>query len=430
MAGLHFDVLELGSKQEENAEESEVEVVLIVDETGNEGDVGTKKSSPEQDAARSGGPATTPSMVKDRTQVESSVCPSDTWSCARCEEDPAPQHRATGPDRLARDELLRRFVAHDSCAAFLQTLPPYASEHGSPDSLQDMDAWVEKRLDIVVAERMNSKAKLDSLPYLADTLPYPLAVLCEAAAQANGMPFEFFVDTIVAACHSLLNKDFYAQLGQYRSKSRYWFVGTAEPGVGKSPAMEPVMKILFDVLREHAALLPGHAEDDWQYMQSSTTAAAVDKLLRSEGYLCLYTGEAGRCLDLAYAAGGKSDAVKTVNLSFFLDTTHGVGSTTNDEGESSSPRGSASSRRTVVPEPDERARDVVATGVVLGEVLVCFRETETHRIGAAVPLLVRCAAPPIRRLLEWFLPHGVCAHRQAALHLRRHNTWATVNKRQ
>ena len=55
MAGLHFDVLELGSKQEENSEEGEVEVVLIVDETGNEGEVGTKKSSPEQDAARSGG---------------------------------------------------------------------------------------------------------------------------------------------------------------------------------------------------------------------------------------------------------------------------------------------------------------------------------------------------------------------------------------
>ena len=204
MAGLHCDVLELGSEQEENAEEGEVEVVLIVDETGNEGDVGTKKSSPEQDAARSGGPATTPSMVKDRTQVESSVCPSDTRSCARCEEDPALQHWATGLDRLTRDELLRRFVAHDSCAAFLQTFPPYASEHGSPDSLHDMDAWREKRLDIVVAERMNSKARLDSLPSLADTLPSPLAVLCEAAAQANGMPFEFLVDTIVAACHSLL----------------------------------------------------------------------------------------------------------------------------------------------------------------------------------------------------------------------------------
>ena len=244
------------------------------------------------------------------------MCPSDTWSCARCDEDPAPQHRATGPARLARDELLRRFVADDSCTAFLQTLPPYASEHGSPDSLHDMDTWVEKRLDIVVAERMNSKARLD-------TLPYPLAVLCEAAAQANGMPFEFLVDTIVAANHSLLNKDFYAHLGQYESKSRYWFVGTAEPGVGKSPAMEPVMKIIFDVLREHAALLPGHAEDDWHDMQSSTIAAAVDKLRRCELYLCLFTGEAGRCLDLAYAAGGKSDAGKTVDLSFFLGAAHG-----------------------------------------------------------------------------------------------------------
>ena len=105
MAGLRFDVLEQGSKQEENAEEGEVEVVFIVDKTGNDCDVGTKKSSPEQDA-------TTPSMVQDRTQVESSVCPSD----------------STGQ---------------------------------------------QGRLDIVVAERMNSKARLDSLPYLADTLPCP-----------------------------------------------------------------------------------------------------------------------------------------------------------------------------------------------------------------------------------------------------------------
>ena len=55
--------------------------------------------------------------------------------------------------------------------------------------------------------------------------PHPFAVLCEAAAQANGMPFEFLVDTIAAATHSHLHKDFHVCLGQYESKNRYWFVG-------------------------------------------------------------------------------------------------------------------------------------------------------------------------------------------------------------
>ncbi len=236
------------------------------------------------------------------------------------------QPPALGQDRVEQDveELLRLFLANESCEDFLRSLPEYVSEDGAPKTLPEMDAWLESAIQGMAGEAINSKARLEMLPYLADTTLYPLIVLCEAAAQANGIPFEFLLDSFVAVAHSLLNKHFCVHLGQYESKSRYWVVGTAEPGVGKSPAIEPIMQILFGVLRDHAALLHGSPSDDFHFMQSSTTAAAIDKLRSCDGYLCLYTGEAGRCLDLGFAAGGKSDASKVVDLTFFLDAAHGA----------------------------------------------------------------------------------------------------------
>ena len=231
-----------------------------------------------------------------------------------------------GQDRLDSDvqELLRRFEAGESCEGFLMTLPDYVQASGAPSTFLETDAWLEQTINAMATEHVNSKARLEMMPYLADTTYYPLMVLCDAAAEAGGMPLEFLLDSLTAVAHSLLNKHFHVKLGQFESRSRYWVVGTAEPGVGKSPALDPIMQLLFDVAREHATLMPGTATDDYHYMQSSTTAAAVDKLRACEGYLCLYTGEAGRCLDLAFASGGKTDATKVVDLTYFLDAAHGA----------------------------------------------------------------------------------------------------------
>ena len=231
-----------------------------------------------------------------------------------------------GQDRVSSDvqELLRRFESGESCLSFLSSLPAYVECSGQPSTLSETDAWLEATAASMATEHVNSKARLDMLPYLADTTYYPLFVLCEAAADASGMPVEFLLDSFVAVAHSLLNKHFHVQLGQFESRSRYWVVGTAEPGVGKSPALDPIMQMLLEVARENASLMPSVAADDFHYMQSSTTATAVDKLRTCDGYLCLYTGEAGRCLDLAFATGGKADAGKCVDLTYFLDAAHGA----------------------------------------------------------------------------------------------------------
>ena len=79
----------------------------------------------------------------------------------------------------------------------------------------------------------------------------------------------------VAVAHSLVNKHVHVQLGPFESKSRYWVVGTAEPGVGTRPTIGPAMHMLLDVGRENAALFPGNVSDNVHYRQSSTSAAAM-----------------------------------------------------------------------------------------------------------------------------------------------------------
>ena len=78
------------------------------------------------------------------------------------------------------------------------------------------------------------------------------------------------------------------------------------------------------VLLRHAALMVGNAADEFHFLQSSTTAAAISKLRFCDGYLTLYTDEAGRCLDLSFAGHGSTDKSSHVDLTHFLDAAHGA----------------------------------------------------------------------------------------------------------
>ena len=85
-------------------------------------------------------------------------------------------------------------------------------------------------------------AALETEEYLADCMSYPLLVLLEASARSQGVPLVFLIDVVHSLVGSLLNKHLHVHLGQYRSMSRCWTVGTAAPGFGKSPATKPIVQ--------------------------------------------------------------------------------------------------------------------------------------------------------------------------------------------
>ena len=58
-------------------------------------------------------------------------------------------------------------------------------------------------------------------------------------------------------------------------------------------------------------------------MDLSATACARDKLRACDGYLTVYSDEAGLCLSSKYAAGGDIDPYRQIDLGSFLNAAHG-----------------------------------------------------------------------------------------------------------
>ena len=65
-----------------------------------------------------------------------------------------------------------------------------------------------------------------------------------------------------------------------------------------SPSMKPLVTLARDVLRANPSLCVCDPvdRDEFHFMQSSTTAACIDKLRVCEAYLMLWSTDAGRCL--------------------------------------------------------------------------------------------------------------------------------------
>ena len=167
--------------------------------------------------------------------------------------------------------------------------------------------------------------QMQTTPLLAETTCYPFAVMVMAASMASATPVALLLDTVASVLHSLVNKSFHLNLGRWENKSRYWVVGTAETGEGKRGAMKPVVQAAIQVLRNGAGLMAGNPSDDSHMQQSCTTAAAIDKLRGTDGYLLLHSDEAGQCLDLSFSgtsAGGTKKG-EHVDLTLFLDAAHG-----------------------------------------------------------------------------------------------------------
>ena len=72
---------------------------------------------------------------------------------------------------------------------------------------------MEQYIKTACSEASNCAAALEIIPHLADTLPYPPFVLCEASAQSTGTPKQFLLGTVVGLSHSVLHKELHVSLG-------------------------------------------------------------------------------------------------------------------------------------------------------------------------------------------------------------------------
>ena len=80
--------------------------------------------------------------------------------------------------------------------------------------------------------------------------------------------------------------------------------------ITRSQAVKLIVALLDSVLEKRSHLCVGAAADRFHYQQSSTTAAAVDKLHHCEGHLKVHTDKAGRCLCPKFAVRGETDVSK------------------------------------------------------------------------------------------------------------------------
>lgn len=177
----------------------------------------------------------------------------------------------------------------------------------------------------LLQDSISSLAAMQTSPLVGETTCYPFAVMVMAASIASATPMALLLDTVLAVLHSLVHKHFHLNLGRWENRSRYWFVGSADTGEGKRGAMKPVIQAAQKVLRNSAGLMVGNPADDFHMQQSCTSAAAIDKLRSTDGYLLLHSDEAGQCLDLNFSgtsAGGTKKS-EHVDLTMFLDAAHG-----------------------------------------------------------------------------------------------------------
>ncbi len=295
---------------------------------------------------RSAGTATTtppdftcPSSARADPQTETSAAP--TAAAAVGEEvrtqpkaadaDPAAAEAAAvppafmpddqGAERLRADvgKLLATYKSGQDCRKALAELPTFLRDSTLETLTQEFDI----ALRMLGGECVTSAAALQVRPCLADCMVYPLCVLMEATAKAAGLPAVFFVDVFHTLLNSIFHKELHVKLGRWESKNRHWWVGTANVGEGKSPAMKAFTNAVVEVLGDISEKAVGRQADRFHYQQGSTTAAAIDKIRDCQGYLTLYCPDATRCLCPAAANGSHTDPYRYVDLEIFLDAAHG-----------------------------------------------------------------------------------------------------------
>ena len=219
--------------------------------------------------------------------------------------------------------VLGTYKRGEDCVQTLACLPLYSCEVLDP-SWSDLCG----RLDRCMQEYVQGKIVAADAVYLATplwrTCFFPIAVLLEAWSRTTGLPTLFYIDSFFALLASLLNKQVNYNVAGFDVRARYWAVGTASPGSGKSPALDPMKDALLEVLREDPDLAPGVPGDGFHVQPVGTHAAAVDRLRSTGGYQFIGAGEGGPVLCPAWASSATWNQGTHINWQRYLDAATGT----------------------------------------------------------------------------------------------------------
>ncbi len=335
-AGLHFDVLApvreaalaaVESISESNLTATEVEcqgvwkrelnsddavIELSDDEMGVEPEPGTLG------VETSGGYLASGEGEDDEMHVALDAKPSG--------DDLGPGDGADEDDAVLFHADVKRLIAtwrgNGNTQAFLSALPLFlpsvaklSAESVSRRFAAGAQAWCGLPLSVEAAESTE-------VPHWR-TFPYPRAVLFEALAQSCGTPAVFYVDAFAALLRSILHKNLAVANPPFTTRARYWVAGTAAPGCGKNPALDPLRDILLEVMGELPHLAPGSSRSRCHLQQATTHAAAQDRLTTTGGYLFIATAEGGPLQCPTWPTHGTWDQARFVNYQRLLDAAYG-----------------------------------------------------------------------------------------------------------
>ena len=245
-----------------------------------------------------------------------------------------PDHRDSGPPfasqkdgtlefESAVEQVLQAFETGEDVSQVLLNLPPYsadlrcASFNDITFQLAPLVAAYEHDDSLTAQEAVRLQYQLWQSTF------FPLAVLLEAWSRTTGMPAVLYLDCITAVCMGLLHKDIAVDIAGWECRSRCWAVGTAQPGSGKSPAVDAIVKCLAGVLGRHPDLAPGHKWDRFHLLEAMTHCAALDKLKVTGGYGTIVAGKGAPLLCPSWPTSSIWNQTTHMNLARFLDSATG-----------------------------------------------------------------------------------------------------------
>ena len=234
---------------------------------------------------------------------------------------------------------------------------PVVSDVTFPELLERFRGTLQLRNRTPVS---SSDAVKVALP-LWRTTHYGIAVLMEAWSRSTGIPTAFYVDSFWSLASSIFHKDLSAAIAGFETRARYWVVGAADPGSGKSPAMEPMRDALLAAMAQNRSLAPGGIADGFHTQAAGTHAAAVDRLRRTQGYEMIAAAEGGPLLCPSWASSAAWNQTTHINLQRYLDAAYGgaVPWETAIERKSKQKEGAATTGDAVETGPDRRANVTV-----------------------------------------------------------------------
>ena len=250
-------------------------------------------------------------------------CPRDI-QCRDGSNEPPNEECLDGDEELetAAVKLLHTYEAGGNTQDMLANLQLFSVETTRATWLT-----MRGRLKAAVTEYVKSSITAADAVYLANpfwrTCFFPIAVLFEAWSRTTGLPTIFYIDAFYTLMASLLKKDITYRVANFSCRARYWAVGTAAPGPGKSPALDPLKQALLEVLRESQDLVPGKNADGFHMQPVGTHLAAVDRLRQTGGYQFFGASEGGPILCPSWPTSSTWNQGTHVNWQRYLDAATG-----------------------------------------------------------------------------------------------------------